>query len=77
MAIDIIAPDEIWEDETQAVLTSWLFDDGARVEKGDFIAEIMIQKAQFEILAPAGGVLKTACKIDDIIDKGVAFGEIL
>lgn len=77
MATDIIAPDGIWEKETEAVLTSWLFNDGADVQEGNLIAEIMIQKVQHEILAPTSGVLKINRQINDIIEKGAAFGEIV
>ena len=43
---------------------------------GALIAEIMVEKSQFEVTAPADGVLKIDKQADDIVRKGDVIGQI-
>ena len=47
---------------------------GAEVGQGDLVAEIMSEKAQFEIEAPCAGVLKILEEEDAVIAKGATIG---
>jgi len=76
MASDIVIPVDLWEEDTEAVITSWLASDGAAVEKGALIAEIMTEKVQHEIEAPEAGTLSIAKQVDDIVNKGDVIGSI-
>ncbi|MDC0660570.1 lipoyl domain-containing protein [Leisingera sp. SS27] len=76
MATEIVIPVDLWEEDTEAVVTSWLASDGSKVEQGSLIAEIMTEKVQHEIDAPAAGTLKIIKQIDDIVAKGDVIGEI-
>lgn len=74
--VDVIIPADLWEDDSQAVVTAWLSDEGAQVNSGDLIAEIMVAKAQYEITAPAAGTLRILKQIDDIVSKGDVIGTV-
>lgn len=76
MAIDIAIPTDLWEEDAEAVITSWLASDGAQINEGDLIAEIMVEKIQHEIRAPAGGALSIARGADEIVAKGDVIGAI-
>jgi len=76
MAADIVIPSDLWEDDSEAVITNWFAGDGARVEAGTLIAEIMVTKVQFEIEAPADGLLLISKRIDEIVRKGDVIGTV-
>lgn len=76
MAFDITIPLDLWEEDNEAVITNWLAADGAAVRKGALLAEVMVEKTQYEIEAPADGVLKIAMRVDDIVRKGDRIGTI-
>jgi pyruvate/2-oxoglutarate dehydrogenase complex dihydrolipoamide acyltransferase (E2) component len=53
-------PDEAWvgvEAGTEALLERWLVAEGAQVQQGQRIAEIVLVKTTMEVEAPADGVL--------------------
>ena len=35
MQIAIVIPADLWEDDSEAVITAWLFNNGDEVDKGD------------------------------------------
>lgn len=77
MATEVKVPQDLWRDDSmEAVITNWLAGDGASVRKGALIAEIMVEKSQFEITAPADGVLTIVKQVDDIVRKGDVIGKI-
>lgn len=63
-------PSDQWEDDSEAVISMWLAEDGDQVDTGDLLAEIMVEKAQFEIRAPATGKLSILMQQDQIVIKG-------
>lgn len=69
MSNEVRIPD-IWEEDEEGVVTAWLVDDGSEVEKGDTLAEIMVQKVQYELEAPFSGVLSIVKDVDDTVEKG-------
>lgn len=69
MSNEVRIPD-IWEEDEEGVITAWLVDDGAEVESGDTLAEIMVQKVQYELEAPFSGVLNIAKDVDETVEKG-------
>ena len=50
--IDIIVPHDVWEDDSEGVIVTWLYDSGATITEGKPICEVMVEKAQSDILAP-------------------------
>ena len=77
MATEVKVPQDLWQDDDmEAVITNWLAGDGAVVLKGALIAEIMVEKSQFEVAAPADGILTITRHADDIVRKGDVIGQI-
>lgn len=76
MATEIVIPSDLWEEDEEAVITDWLADDGARVEEGALIAEIMCAKVQYEISAPVAGTLTIKEAADAVVAKGAVIGAI-
>ncbi len=76
MATDIVIPNDLWDEDEQTVLTTWLVSDGASVEAEALIAEIMTAKVQYELYAPATGTLRIKEKVDAVVSKGAVIGTI-
>lgn len=76
MATDIVIPSDLWEEDEDCVITAWLVDDGASVEKDALIAEIMTAKVQYEIHAPAAGKVTITEEADAVVAKGAVIGTI-
>lgn len=76
MATDIVIPSDLWEEDEETVITSWLVDDGSTVEDGALIAEIMTAKVQYEIHAPASGTISIKEEVDAVVAKGAVIGSI-
>lgn len=73
---EVKVPDNLWNTDTQAVITSWAYDDGTPVEQGDSIVEIMVEKAQYEIPAPASGTLRIQQQEDALVSRGAVIATI-
>ncbi len=76
MSTPIVIADELWEGDAEAVIISWQASDGAEVAAGELVAEIMSEKAQFEIEAPVAGVLKILEEEDAVIAKGATIAQV-
>lgn len=74
--IDITVPPELVDDNDEVVLLTWVYADGAIVEQGKLIAELMIAKAQLELSAPARGRLRILAPVDSVIRKGEVIARI-
>jgi len=73
---DIVVPPDLWDTEDEGVLFLWVYPDGSRVEKGKLLAEITVEKAQLELVAPASGRLTILVQPETIIRKGQVLGRI-
>lgn len=69
----VTIPTDLWEEDTEAVITTWLVSDGTAVSEGQLIAEIMVEKVQHEVRAPASGTIKIGQPAEAVVAKG---GEI-
>ncbi len=76
MSTPIVIADDLWEGDGEAVITAWLVSDGAEVAAGDLVAEVMSEKAQFEIEAPVSGLLKIIEPEDAVIAKGATIAQV-
>ena len=76
MASDITIPTDLWEEDEDTVITSWLVSDGGAVEEGALIAEIMTAKVQYEITAPASGTLAIKEEAEAVVSKGAVIGTV-
>ncbi|MEZ6317886.1 MAG: 2-oxoglutarate dehydrogenase complex dihydrolipoyllysine-residue succinyltransferase [Phycisphaerales bacterium] len=75
MGTPIVMP-EAGESVVSGVLTAWLKEDGAWVERDDAIAEVETDKITVEVLAPAPGVLKRVATEGAEIEIGATIGEV-
>ena len=67
---ELAVPDHLWENDTEAVVVAWMFDEGDEVEAGDVVAEVMIEKVDVEIVAHVAGVLRQRKAVDEVVVKG-------
>ncbi len=68
--------DDLWDGDDEGVVNTWLYADGANIKEGDVIAEIMVEKVEMEIEAPASGTLKIVAEAEAVIAKGSVIGHI-
>lgn len=73
---DIVVPADLWEPELEGVLLAWLYPDGAEVPEGEVIVELMVEKVQHELEAPAAGVLRHGVEEEALIRCGQVIGTI-
>ncbi len=74
---DITVPLDLWEeDDKSGSIVLWLYADGAHVNKGDVIAEILVEKVTLELEAPASGTLHIKTQPEISLDKGDVVGTI-
>lgn len=76
MSTNITIPTDLWDEDEETVVTTWLVSDGAKVEEGALIAEIMTAKVQYEINAPASGTVTITEEADAVVPKGAVIGTI-
>ncbi len=73
---DITVPEDLWDTEDEGVILTWIYANGAPVEKGNVLAELMVEKAQLEITAPVSGKLTILAPPDTVVRKGAVIGKI-
>lgn len=74
--MDIIIPSDLWEDDAVGVISSWLYDDGDTVSKGEVIVEIMVEKVVYELEAQASGKLVQLVDAEAEVAEGAIIGRI-
>lgn len=76
MTKSIIVPMDLWEEDEEAVLTAWLVDNDSEVSIGQLVAEIMVEKIQYEITSTCEGIISIICEEDDVVNKGSVIAEV-
>ena len=74
--MDIRIPDDILDDDAEAVITVWFVNSGEHIIKNALMVEIMAAKVQYEMVAPASGVLNIVSGVDAVVRKGDVIGSI-
>lgn len=77
MTHNVIVPEDLWEDDLEAAVTSILVEQGTKVSKGQLILEVMVEKSQYEILSDKDGVINILVEEDDVIEKGAIVAEVI
>lgn len=72
---DILIADNLW-DEGEAAISAWLYRDGDAVAAGVIVAELMVEKSTFEIVAPAAGTLRILVPAEAPVAKGQVVARI-
>jgi pyruvate/2-oxoglutarate dehydrogenase complex dihydrolipoamide acyltransferase (E2) component len=73
---DVVVPTGLWSEADDAAISSWFYAEGDMVATGAVIAEIMVEKTSFELLAPASGCLHIAVAAEVPIAAGDVVGRI-
>jgi pyruvate/2-oxoglutarate dehydrogenase complex dihydrolipoamide acyltransferase (E2) component len=73
---DVRIPEDCWDDDSEGAISTWLFDDGDKVGKGDVICEVMNEKVASEIEAPEGGILKIQVQAETPVRRGDVIASI-
>lgn len=73
---EITVPNDLWDDDSEGVIATWLYEHGANVEEGTIIAEVMNEKISFDILAPASGTLEIGVEAEGVVKQGQVIGRI-
>ena len=55
----------------------WFHQDGAQVQTGDKLAEVRIEGACHELVAPASGKLQIMAMAGSLIDPGAVIGQVV
>lgn len=76
MTQSIIVPMDLWGEDEEAVITAWLVDNGSEVSTGQLVAEVMVEKIQYEINSTCSGVISIICEEDDVVSKGSVIAEV-
>jgi pyruvate/2-oxoglutarate dehydrogenase complex dihydrolipoamide acyltransferase (E2) component len=74
--MDIVLTEAMCESGSEAVITHWYQDDGTAVEAGVVIADLMVEKAQLEIVAPVSGRLEILAAVDQPLTAGAVIARI-
>ena len=76
--VPVVIPENLWEPlgDDEAVLVGWQAQDGASVEAGAVIAEIMVEKVTIDIEAPASGRLAIITPVDTPVHLGDVIAKI-
>jgi len=76
MKIEVRLP-PLGDSVTEATMVDWLKAVGDAVEADDVVAEVMTDKANFEIVAPVAGVLaEQLAKAGDVVEPESVIGSI-
>ena len=75
---DISIPEGLWDtDRTpEGIVANWFYQTGSKVEEGDTVAELMVEKTSYDITAPASGTLTRMIEKDGIVTPGMVIGTI-
>lgn len=74
---DLCVPGDLWEgDPDEAVIAAWLYAEGAQVAAGSVVAQLMVEKAQLDLVAPASGRLAILAPAETVVHRGTCVGRI-
>jgi pyruvate/2-oxoglutarate dehydrogenase complex dihydrolipoamide acyltransferase (E2) component len=77
MSVEVRIPEDLWADDGEGVVATWLFADGERVAEGSVLAEVMYEKTSTEILAPAAGTLCIVVAAEVPVRKGQVIARVV
>jgi pyruvate/2-oxoglutarate dehydrogenase complex dihydrolipoamide acyltransferase (E2) component len=73
---EITVADDLWRSgmAPEGVLVRWRRADGEVVAKGEAVAEIIVEEARHEIMAPAAGRLRALAARGALVEPGSVIG---
>ena len=78
MMTDIHLDEGLWQNGMlpEGILERWFVDDGTPVSAGERIAEVRIESALHEIMAPRDGVLSILAERNTVVEPGSIVGRL-
>jgi pyruvate/2-oxoglutarate dehydrogenase complex dihydrolipoamide acyltransferase (E2) component len=75
---DLVVPSGLWDiDKTpEGIVANWFYADGGEVPSGATVAELMVEKSTFEIVAPHAGRLRILVPKDGVVRPLTVVGRI-
>jgi pyruvate/2-oxoglutarate dehydrogenase complex dihydrolipoamide acyltransferase (E2) component len=64
------------EPNAEGVLATWFVRDGDQVASGQLLAEVMVEKASGEVLAPAAGLVRLLVGEDQTARQGEVIARV-
>ena len=74
--MDVTIPADMWGDEGDAVIATWLFQGGELVSTGAVLAEVMYEKASMEVTSPGTGRLTIRVEAESPVRQGQLVGKL-
>lgn len=68
--MDVIIPPDLWGEDGDAVIATWLFKSGEFVTLGAVLAEVMYEKASMEVISPGAGRLTILVEAESPVRQG-------
>lgn len=71
-------PDDLWDpdDTPDGAIGNWLYDDGESVNAGTTVVTVMAGKTEYDIPAPASGILRVEAEADRTVHPGEVIGHV-
>jgi pyruvate/2-oxoglutarate dehydrogenase complex dihydrolipoamide acyltransferase (E2) component len=76
MSVDVLIPLDLWEEQGEGVIGTWLFQNGETVDAGAVLAEVMYEKASMEVLSPSSGTLQILLAAETPVIRGQLIARI-
>ena len=76
MTTPVAVPKDLWEEDLPGIVSAWLFENGEPVQEGDLIAELMVEKTSYDLLAPRAGRLKILVQPEVPFQRGDVIASI-
>jgi biotin carboxyl carrier protein len=75
---DVKVTENLWATSMlpEGLLERWLVSEGAMVSAGEPIAQVRIEDALHDILAPSAGRLRIAASANDVLEPGATLGQV-
>ncbi|MFQ3189603.1 MAG: pyruvate/2-oxoglutarate dehydrogenase complex dihydrolipoamide acyltransferase (E2) component [Paraglaciecola sp.] len=70
MSVEVSIPADLWEGDSDAVITTWFVNDGTSVKAKQLLVEVMTEKIQHEIHSPGNGKITILKQVDEVVGKG-------
>ena len=71
MSVEVKFPEVLHDKpEIEGVLSTWFVSDGDRVDEGQLLAEVQVEKAAVEISAPTTGVIRIVVSEETVVAQG-------
>jgi len=74
---DVTIPTGLWNTDDEAAISAWLYADGDAVAEGAIIAEIMVEKSSYELIASATGTLQILIAAEAPVRAGAVAARIV